>query len=386
LIAWGENQPAFDPVASGQLDGSILFMTLAPDNDLVFVTSAALSSGICKLYRADYETGSVTCISTAWVTYPDQVRFDDAGNAYFWGTGMNAPDYGTYLKKSTPDGVTADVIDPAVVANIVKTVPSKPIGEAIVPFEVSPNGDVLIVVGGKVRRIKDDGTPEVVGPYEMLPDSTNFCGFKHGKLYLVSGNQMFTYTPGSSSLDTPPWIGPPGSGALHLTTEIATGWGPRCFSQEFPDGSLAGAVDGKFEVDGSDVTYNINASDYFSLVQYYPSLRILNYSGKTTFSRKQFGIQRVGSKLLINRVMDPDDQFAIDVYDRSSDSFTTLLPPTGDLKVLHMAYSPGDGLIYFDGIDYETFRNFLGTIDPETGERQYLDSLDGDLGQIFAFD
>ncbi|HRV58997.1 MAG: hypothetical protein KDB54_00845 [Solirubrobacterales bacterium] len=378
LIAWGQNQSAFDPVASGELDGSIMLMALAPDNDLIFVTSAALTSNTsCKLYRADFETGDVVCISAQWLTYPDQVRFDDAGNAYFWGTGFGGSDYGTYLKKSTPEGDTSDVIDPAVVANIAKTLPSTSIGEALVPFEVSPNGDVLIVVGEKLRRIKSDGTPEVV-----WPNDTELCGFHDGKLFVVSQGQIFTYTPGAASLDEPAWIGPPGSGATHSTTEISDGWifswTPTCPSAALGDGALIGTQ----TVSGSDPL--LGPTSTLGLVEIYPAVKRLNFEENYSQITSRPSLTVVGSRLVINH-RDPDDKLTIDIYDHTSDSAVHLIPPTGDLEVIHMVYSPGDDLIYFDGINYETFQNFLGTIDPDTGEQQYLDSYSGDLGQIFAF-
>ncbi|HNO97109.1 MAG TPA: hypothetical protein PKL95_06905 [Solirubrobacterales bacterium] len=381
LLAWGVNQPAFDPLISGQLNGSILMMNLAPDNDLLFIESGDLmSSNGCQIDRVDYETGEVSCWSQHWLTYLSKVRFDAAGNGYFWATGSGS-NSGTFFKKIAPDGTSTDVIDPAVVSNLVKTLPNHSIGDIPIPFEVSPNGDVLMVVGEKLRRIKNDGSLEVIShqPAEL-------CGFSGGKLFLISEGQMFTYTPGSSSLDSPAWLGPPGSGATHLTSEIASYFNFPCFSHQLSDGALIGAVGrvGFPDQFGQPTLGWGKMGNPTSLFEYFPTPRILNIEVDAEVSNR-VSVSKAGSKVIIHRT-DSNNQMAVDIYDHTSNTSKSLLAPTGDLKVLHMAYSPGDGLIYFDGINYETFQNFLGTIDPETGELNYLDDLDGDLETIFAFE
>lgn len=380
LAAWAQTGDLFDPVRSNAFSTPIKDFTIAPDNDLIYVSpsnSPMTPSGHCAVERADYETGAVTCFSDEVVpqasggmylpgwsdNLPRAVKFDGAGNAYFWGTSLMPP-VKYFFKRVSPAGVMSDVIEPDVANNVAAGSPL----ESVPPFEMSPNGDVLLVVGNKLRRLTPSGLLEVV-----WSQPTELCGFVGDKLFLVSGQpmlerSMLTYTPGNSSLDSPAWIGPADSGATHLITDIGS-MGLGCFEWELDDGAWIG--------------YSRNGTGLF---EYFPQPRRLNYepSGEQSLSGSR-STQPSGSKLIISTTDSYNNRFMVEVYDHETNTSSVLLPPTEDRKILKTAYSARDNLVYFGGVDYSTFRNFLGTINPDTGEVKYLTSFDGDFNLIASF-
>mgnify|MGYP000870800978 CR=1 FL=1 len=362
LLAWSEDQVPFDPVVSGQIEHQVADMFVAPDSDLILVLSVFAQSNACGMLRIDYGTGDSTCVARnlSWgLEDTTDVQFDSESNAYYWGS--TESNDGLVFRMVTPTGVATDVIDPRVANSL-----QEGFLTVAIPFIVSPNGDILMNFGGKLRRIKPDGSVEIIAS-----STATLCGSGGGKSFVTSFGSMFSYSPGASSLDVPAWIGPPGSGATHASTDIAPEWVPGCFSVNLADGALIGG-----ETNNGSL----------SLIEYFPTPRKLNYSGQHWPGSMDMPIasfSAAGSKVVVHR-KDSSGNAAVDLYDHATNTTKSLVAPDGDLEISHMVYSPAENLIYFDGVNFESLTYFLGTIDPDTGERQYLDALNGDLGEILA--